>query len=493
MWRFPALVSMMTTTLMLSSSVAATSSSSLLQDPVFRRRVGVAQCRSTCLGGAPVCTGPVCTECWKWCEIGGEEECEAPECSDGEGGCEAPVCGEGCQTACSFYRGQNRVPSQPTSRSASSALKFATRPRLGSGCSLQWGQLVFSENSVEDRNSVEAVNSLQNVLENTMGEDVNSIEARPRREALRIAPVFVVFIKDKAGSWYEIVQTAAHHTRLPAHTLAKLERILVVAVDSVNAVLTSYSFLPAPLNSCQEAIQEARHTTLSTFQLSLERVEGAAKGGLGRAFIRWTAPGRLVTSSATKFKVTWQMVPDGYTTGSLLTNDSAAMLPLLPNASVLVQVGILNTPIRSGQLLINNNLPPVEEEMDGFDPAVVLAVISLLASAFSVLVLVLIKFHRWCCSASKPEEADVPVFQISAPPPASIHTVLDMPSPLNNAKKLSSSPLAKVIKLPTSSPLRSVLKLTSSPLHKRPLPLYLSHNNPVHNISSSLKNCQLTS
>jgi len=171
-----------------------------LQDPLLQARVGVAQCRASCLQEDPTCSSTSCLVCWQTCY---KDESELGRI------CEDESCGEGCRTACNFYSGLNSISAgRRTGRSRS--LEFSSSPTLSSCGELSWGAPSFSANSFIV-SSERSINS----------------------------PVFLVLGRDRSGRWYEINQTETLNTRIQVQTLAKLQEIVIAGVERSGVMLNT--------------------------------------------------------------------------------------------------------------------------------------------------------------------------------------------------------------------------------------------------------------
>ena len=333
------------------TSLASVSAYNPMQEPVFRSRVSVAQCRSTCLEPDQTCTGPQCLACWDQC---------LRYIAESETGCQERACGAGCQTACGFYNNQNSIPTRRSYRSRS-ALAFSTPPSI-SRCNLSWGRLGFSANSLKERSA----------------------------RTFADPTVHLVLGRDRAEKWYEVNQTETLKTIIAHHTLAKLEELLVVAVGP-HGVLGSAKVpvVESQLVSCALDRETPQLGSKATFNLALESLK--TEGGLTKATLSWNAPElQHNLDSATRFLVKWQQVPQGFISGNLYTNSSSVSLSLVPDSTVVVEVEVLGAAgVSSSQLFINTH---TQAEIV-FNPALAVAIVSLVFSLIAI-VLCIVRFIK---------------------------------------------------------------------------------------------------
>ena len=163
-----------------------------VEDQVLSGRVSVAQCRTKCLGTFKEDVSR--EECWSLCQHLGDSV------DDQSHICHHEKCQEGCQAACGFYFQSNINPKRKANPKAGS-LKFSLPPSLD-GCSLSWGQLDVSPNTLK--------------------------VARDLIPSTRT--VYLVMGQDKAGQWYEVTQTSGTGAIIDGTMTAKLNQLSVVAV-----------------------------------------------------------------------------------------------------------------------------------------------------------------------------------------------------------------------------------------------------------------------
>ena len=416
-----------------------------LQEPVFRSRVSVAQCRSTCLQqllpAQTACSGPQCLACWDQCIRYTTQPEAAQLCEEKKmkTDASATACGQGCKTACGFYNNQNSIPMTRRSSRSRSQLAFSMPPSV-SRCQLSWGRLGRSANSLAEGLATQRRHHHNHHRHHEQEKDVG--------EPL----VHLILGRDRAEKWYEVNQTEATQTRIPYHTLAKLEELLVVAVGP-QGVLGSARLpvVESQLVSCALDAEAPRRRGLDAlFPLSLETMR--QEGGLVMATVAWDYPQAAAVVASTfpasssanaKFLVRWKQAPHGFVSGNLYTNASRVDLALVPDTQVLVEVEVLASHhgVASSQLFINTHTQ-VEFVMN---PALVVALLSLLLSMAAVVCIVIsIRHLRSKVSKHKQQQQN--------------QRDLNSNSAANNNNKLSSLLVSSIATTPASSPFKNNLK-----------------------------------
>lgn len=325
-----------------------------LQDPLLQARVGVAQCRASCLQEDPTCSSTSCLACWQTCY---KDESELGRI------CEDESCGEGCRTACNFYSGLNSIPAgRRTGRSRS--LEFSSSPTLSSCGELSWGAPSFSANSFRV-SSERSINS----------------------------PVFLVLGRDRSGRWYEINQTETLNTRIQVQTLAKLQEIVIAGVERSGVMLnTKIRVEEQVLEPCSTSSNPGEvkdESALSpNFKLQLDGI--VSQGPLVKVGLTWNQDFKVPSEfSGSRFLVEWNQVPEGFIRGSLYTNSSSVSLALLSSTLISVQVQDLAANLRSAPISVSTYS---EKSNLDLNLALVLSIISILLS-FLALLLILLRIY----------------------------------------------------------------------------------------------------
>lgn len=311
---------------------------------------------------------------------------------------EAGVCGAGCRRACRYYLNQNVVPSTRPARVRAASLapiEFSERPILR-GCQLTWGRPGLSANS----------------LRGGADRQKNSLAAGGSSSSSTSRPVYLLLGRDGAGQWYEVNQTEMTRTLIAVQTLAKLHELLLVAVGRHGVLISAQ--LPVDQDAVLACRPDGRQPVGEHQQqrphVSLETME--TDGVLFRAVISWTVPSEAympsVAPATARYLVRWRTVPEGFMAGSLLTNQTRAVLALLPSSHVVVEVSPLllldDEDGRVDHRQLTTSSPLListfnQAAIRGSDPAIrveatlVVALLSLALSLLAFLVTV-VRFYR---------------------------------------------------------------------------------------------------
>ena len=327
---------------------------------VLDGRVSVARCRAKCLAtfqGDGSCDGWGCQECWTLCQhldVSGDDQSHI---------CHHEECQEGCQTACGFYFHSNATPKRKVEPKVAS-LEFSHPPSLF-GCSLSWGELQVSSNTLW---------SSRDLLPST-------------------STVYLVLGQDRAGQWYEVTQTTGTRTLIDGIMTAKLDQVRVMAVRE-DGVKASQAFMTDGTN-CEEV---ERLRMKAEAERTREQVEPSLKPTLefltsekifSEATLTWTEEPVLQQpgSPGSRFLIQWHQVPDNYlVVGSLHTSSNTLRLSLQPDTFYVVEIHDQWAKKVSPPTIINTTIRHKSREVS-WELVIVLGVTALAVLSFGGILL----------------------------------------------------------------------------------------------------------
>ena len=299
------------------------------ESAVLGGRVRVGRCRARCLAsfhGDTSCQEEECQKCWSFCQHLGVSEDEEEQSHI----CHHEECDHGCKAACRFFLHSNTTPTGKVEPKVDS-LEFSHPPSLF-GCSLSWGELEVSSNTL-----------------------------RSNRDTLPImSTVYLVLGQDRAGQWYEVTQTPETKAVMAGTMTAKLDQVRVMAIRQ-EGVKASMAFMTDGTN-CEEV---ERMMEEEEAERNREQVDPSLKPSLellsseeifSEISLTWTPqslshqPG----SPGSRFLVNWHKIPDDFlVVGSLHTSSSSIRLSLESDTFYIVEIHDLWTRTVSPPTIIN--------------------------------------------------------------------------------------------------------------------------------------------
>ena len=299
------------------------------ESAVLGGRVRVGRCRAKCLASFhedTSCQEYECQQCWSFCQHIGVSENEDEQSNI----CQHEECGHGCKAACRFFLHSNTTPRRKVETKVGS-LEFSHPPSLF-GCSLSWGELEVSSNTL-----------------------------RSNRDTMPItSTVYLVLGQDRAGQWYEVTQTPETKAVMTGTMTAKLDQVRVMAIRQ-EGVKVSMAFMTDGTN-CEEVERKMEEETA---ERNREHVDPSLRPTLkfssseeifSEISLTW-APQSLSHqpgSPGSRFLITWHKIPaDFLVVGSLHTSSSSIRLSLESDNFYIVEIHDLWTKAVSPPTLIN--------------------------------------------------------------------------------------------------------------------------------------------
>ena len=319
----------MTTLKMMRAATAV--ATLLLASAVRADRLEVARCRAHCLDVLVAeCSSSVesgaCGQCWDTCD--NNQRCDTINCLE-----------EGCEIACSWHRGTNRV-SRPEASNYRVQVWDLSSPLTIDRCHVSWGKLHVSVNSFRS-------------------------STQPRGH---VSPsVYIVIGQDSNGAWHELAQTPVRSHKLQA-SWASI-RLIVVGEEGVrlNQVVEHNP------GNCEH------NNGVVGWRPSITETE--MEGQLVTVTLEW--PGE-----ETGYIVRWQQYPDNdgmSVMATLLTQTPAASITLSPDTSYILQLENINTGDLSEPVIIDTQHLTVVEDVPARIIIVASVVVALiLVTAFAV-------------------------------------------------------------------------------------------------------------
>ena len=311
------------------------------ENDVITGLVRVARCRAGCVTSGDVDT------CWDLCHTLANVKDTSL--------CHHDTCGHVCRRVCHHYALSNSTPDRRKMGEGpgSDRYQFTWMPKI-SGCSMSWSPLSLSSN----------------------------IHYKP---VTRKTPgtVYLVLGQDRAGQWYEVIQTQSTFTSLSGPMTAKLDKIVVLGImqDGVqDSVIIETNGVNCELEERRKIVEESQETELLSLTpkvTSTNHLEGLY---LTEISLIWNG----VVDDSPRYLIQWQRVSDSLdVVGSMVISDTTAQLTLDTDSFYVVTVRDIHTRTISPPTVISTSasLSPSSNQKQISVEVIILIVMTILCSS----------------------------------------------------------------------------------------------------------------